>query len=138
MRSLMNEHTQRSGNVTSRVGERGFPAGGHPAEGAPRRALVLGGGGILGAAYEIGALAALEERWGSGAIFRDFEIFVGTSAGSFVAALLAQGIAAQELYDGFRGKTAEFGLKREDIYRIDWAKLGCGARRLLVDIVRRS
>ena len=32
----------------------------------PRRALVLGGGGVLGAAYEVGAIAALEERLGAG------------------------------------------------------------------------
>ncbi|MEX0880456.1 MAG: patatin-like phospholipase family protein, partial [Thermoanaerobaculia bacterium] len=61
-------------------------AGGRPvAAGAPLRALVLGGGGILGAAYEIGALAAWEEQRGSGSIYRDFDIFVGTSAGAFVA-----------------------------------------------------
>jgi predicted acylesterase/phospholipase RssA len=44
---------------------------------------VLGGGGILGAVYVIGTLAAMEKT--SGARAHLFDIFVGTSAGSFVA-----------------------------------------------------
>ena len=47
--------------------------------------------------YEVGALTALEERLnGSGA---GFDIYVGCSAGSVVAALLASGIRASEIYD---------------------------------------
>src|SRR5262249_45569039 len=46
--------------------------------------------------YEVGALAALEERLnGEG---RGFDIYVGCSAGSVVAAFLAGGIRASELY----------------------------------------
>ncbi|MEX1243798.1 MAG: patatin-like phospholipase family protein [Thermoanaerobaculia bacterium] len=63
---------------------------------SPRRALVLGGGGILEAAYEVGALTALEEWLGVGRIAHDFEIFLGTSAGSFVAALAARVTSSKE------------------------------------------
>lgn len=46
--------------------------------------------------YEVGALAALEQRLnGSG---RGFDVFVGCSAGSVVASLLANGVLASELY----------------------------------------
>jgi predicted acylesterase/phospholipase RssA len=46
--------------------------------------------------YEVGAMTALEERLnGSGA---GFDIYVGCSAGSVVAALLANGIRATEIY----------------------------------------
>src|SRR2546428_2394498 len=63
----------------------------------PRSALALGGGGVIGGMYEVGALTALEERLnGSGA---GFDIYVGCSAGSVVAALLATGIRASEIYD---------------------------------------
>lgn len=48
--------------------------------------LVLGGGGVTGAAYEMAALMALEMATGWNA--NDSEVVVGTSAGSFVAALL--------------------------------------------------
>jgi predicted acylesterase/phospholipase RssA len=46
--------------------------------------------------YEVGAMTALEERLeGSGA---HFDVYVGCSAGSVVAALLASGIRASEIY----------------------------------------
>jgi len=62
----------------------------------PRYALALAGGGIIGGMYEVGAMAALEERLnGSGG---GFDIYVGCSAGSVVASLLASGIRASEIY----------------------------------------
>jgi NTE family protein len=50
---------------------------------------VLGAGGVLGEAWMTGVLAGIEEA--SGVDFRDCETFVGTSAGSIVAATLAGG-----------------------------------------------
>lgn len=62
----------------------------------PRYALALAGGGVIGGMYEVGAMTALEERLdGSGA---GFDIYVGCSAGSVVASLLASGIRASEIY----------------------------------------
>src|SRR5438876_12347162 len=62
----------------------------------PRYALALAGGGVIGGMYEVGAMTALEERLnGSG---RGFDVYVGCSAGSVVAALLASGIRASEIY----------------------------------------
>src|SRR2546428_13045881 len=62
----------------------------------PRYALALAGGGVIGGMYEVGALAALEERLnGEG---RGFDVYVGCSAGSVVASLLANGGRAPELY----------------------------------------
>lgn len=62
-----------------------------------RRALVLAGGGVIGGMYEVGALAALEEMLPS---FRanDFDLYVGSSAGSVVGALMANGVPPLELY----------------------------------------
>ncbi len=105
---------------------------------SPRRALVLGGGGILGAAYEVGALAALEERLGPGRIYSDFQIFVGTSAGSFVAALASQGISAREMLRGFEGKRAEFDLQRRDFYQVDWQRFLTACWRFLASLVGES
>ena len=51
--------------------------------------LVLGGGGILGEAWMMGVLAGIED--GAGLDLRECESFVGTSAGSIVAAHLAAG-----------------------------------------------
>jgi predicted acylesterase/phospholipase RssA len=61
-----------------------------------RYALALAGGGIIGGMYEVGAMAALEERLnGTGS---SFDVYVGCSAGSVVASLLASGIRAGEIY----------------------------------------
>jgi NTE family protein len=56
----------------------------------PRRALVLGAGGVIGFAWILGALSALQEVTGIDP--READIVVGTSAGSVVAALLGCGL----------------------------------------------
>jgi NTE family protein len=58
------------------------------------RALVLGGGGVAGTAWEIGLLAALAEH---GVDVRDADLVVGTSAGSVVGTLLLTGPDLAEL-----------------------------------------
>lgn len=59
----------------------------------PSRALVLGGGGVLGFAWMLGALAALEAE--ADVDVREFRVAVGTSAGSVVAALLGCGLPVE-------------------------------------------
>lgn len=53
--------------------------------------LVLGGGGVLGEAWISGVLAGIEDA--AGIDLRRCEYFIGTSAGSIVAARLAAGIS---------------------------------------------
>lgn len=60
-----------------------------------KRGLVLGGGGVLGAAWTIGALTSLEESWSFDS--RNFDHILGTSAGSVVAAMLGSGISVSDL-----------------------------------------
>jgi NTE family protein len=62
-----------------------------------RTGLVLGAGGVLGAAWTIGALCALQENEGLDA--RDADFIVGTSAGSILAALLGAGTPPEDLRD---------------------------------------
>ncbi len=61
----------------------------------PRRGLVLGGGGQLGAAWMVGALWAIEHVHQLD--LREMDYLVGTSAGSIVAALLASGVTPDQL-----------------------------------------
>jgi NTE family protein len=61
-----------------------------------RTALVLGGGGITGIAWELGVLAGLAE---AGVDLSDADLVVGTSAGSVVGALLRSGADLEELYE---------------------------------------
>ena len=64
--------------------------------GRSKTALVLGGGGFTGGVYEIGALRALDLLSVNRTV-NDFDIYVGTSAGAFVASLLAAGMTPEEM-----------------------------------------
>jgi NTE family protein len=64
--------------------------------GMTRRALVLGGGGITGIAWEWGILAGLAA---SGVDLTGADLVVGTSAGSVVGAQLASGLDVRERYE---------------------------------------
>lgn len=61
----------------------------------PKRALVLGCGGVAGAAWTIATLAELERQLGWDA--RDADFLVGTSSGAIVAALLAARVSVERM-----------------------------------------
>lgn len=61
-----------------------------------KRALVLGGGGVAGIAWETGIVFGLSEL---GVDVRTADLVVGTSAGSTVGAQLLSGTPLGELYD---------------------------------------
>lgn len=61
-----------------------------------RIGLALAGGGPLGAIYEIGALAALSEAL-VGIDFNDADVYVGVSAGAFIAAGLVNGFTPHDM-----------------------------------------
>src|SRR3954454_16245733 len=67
--------------------------------------LVLGAGGVVGAAWLIGALEALaaETGWDPAKA----EHIIGTSAGSVVGALIADGIAPEHLAAYSAGRTLD-------------------------------
>ncbi|MSP92351.1 MAG: hypothetical protein EXR79_11190 [Myxococcales bacterium] len=87
-----------------------------------RLGLCLCGGGATGAAYEIGALAALEAAI-PGFSVAQFDVVVGSSAGSLVAALVAGGISITQLYQAVTTGDAFFRLDRADVYQPDWPEL---------------
>jgi predicted acylesterase/phospholipase RssA len=64
----------------------------------PRRKIgvALAGGGPLGGVYEIGALIALNEAL-DGMDFQHVNVYVGVSAGAMISALLANGIAPEDM-----------------------------------------
>jgi predicted acylesterase/phospholipase RssA len=65
-------------------------------------ALVLAGGGLLGAVYEIGALRAIDDLLVDRTV-NDFDLYVGTSAGAIVASLLASGFSPEQMFQGIAG-----------------------------------
>ncbi|MEZ4288498.1 MAG: patatin-like phospholipase family protein, partial [Polyangiales bacterium] len=81
--------------------------------------LCLFGGGITGAMYEVGVLAALEDSFDD---FRaaDFDVFVGASSGAVVAAALAGGLTAQRMYRALLDPADDFfPLQRNHLLRFD-------------------
>ena len=94
------------------------------------RALVLGGGGVTGVAWEIGVLAGLAAR---GVQLSEADLLVGTSAGSVVGALLAWGGDPAQLYEeqltpapgaGPAGASASVdSMRRRDMAIFGWAML---------------
>src|SRR5215469_2001831 len=59
------------------------------------RALVLGGGGVAGAAWELGILLGLHD---TGVDVRGPDVIIGTSAGSVVGAQIASGTDLESLF----------------------------------------
>lgn len=87
-------------------------------------ALCLAGGGITGSMYEIGCLRALEEFVGRPGFANQFDIYVGTSAGAVVAALIANGYSARDLYDDiYTDSDSPLNFKRKDIYNLRWREV---------------
>src|SRR3954447_7909669 len=62
-----------------------------------KTALVLGGGGFTGGVYEMGALRAFDLLAVNRTV-NDFDIYVGTSAGAFVASMVANGVTPEEMF----------------------------------------
>lgn len=110
----------------------------------PKRGLVLGAGGALGAAWSVGALCALEEVIGFDP--READVIIGTSAGSVLAALVGGGVSPKQLRDHqlgvpiFEGPLAGFSwdyeratTKRPGVPKL----LGPGSAKLLRSSARR-
>jgi NTE family protein len=91
-----------------------------------RRALVLGGGGVTGVAWEIGMLTGLAE---AGADLTGADVVIGTSAGSVVGALLATGLDPQTMYAGqLAPPTAEIPARLGLTTILRWAWVAAGRR----------
>jgi NTE family protein len=74
-----------------------------------RKAVVLGGGGITGIAWETGVLAGLAE---AGVDLTSADVVVGTSAGSVVGAQILSGATLEDLYaEQLKDATGEIAAK---------------------------
>jgi predicted acylesterase/phospholipase RssA len=86
--------------------------------------LVLCGGGITGAMYEFGALQALDHFLGGAITVNDFDIYVGTSGGAVVAALLANGVPPGDVGRAIvHNSKSLLNFRQEDIVQIDWREM---------------
>jgi len=101
-----------------------------PQPGRTRRskiALVLAGGGITGAVYEIGALRAMNDLLINQTV-NDFDIFVGTSAGALVGSMLANRMTPDEMMRAIEDNHPEVrGIRSSDLFRTN---VGGALRRI--------
>ncbi len=90
-----------------------------------RIALSLSGGGLTGAFYEVGCLAALDDFLGFDFSSTGFDLYIGVSAGASISSLLAKGIPARKIYWALltdSDPALQFG--RGDMYDVNrWAIL---------------
>src|SRR5207247_8553968 len=109
--------------------------GGPPVTATPGRgtlSLVLAGGGITGAMYEFGALQALDHFFTGSFRVNDFDVFVGTSGGAVVAALMANGVPPGEVGRAIIHNTdSPLNFKQDDILEIDWQEIEASLLRAL-------
>jgi predicted acylesterase/phospholipase RssA len=73
----------------------------------PKIALVLAGGAVTGGAFKLGALKALDDFLVNRKT-TDFDIYVGLSAGAFLAAPLAAGVTPAEMLRSLDGSSEYF------------------------------
>ena len=85
-----------------------------------RKALVLAGGAISGGAFKVGGLLALNRFFRNFSV-NDFDMYVGISAGAFLAAPLSAGVAPRELVQAIRGNEGRVSkFSYMDFYYPNW------------------
>lgn len=98
--------------------------------------LALAGGGPAGAIYEIGALRALDEAI-EGIDFNDLHVYVGVSAGAFIAAILANDLTTAQMCRAIvKHQAGEHPFVPDTFYRLalqEFARRGASIPRLLGD-----
>jgi predicted acylesterase/phospholipase RssA len=82
----------------------------------PKIALVLAGGAVSGGAFKVGGLKALNDFLVNRKV-NEFDIYIGLSAGAFLAAPLAGGVSPEEMLKSLDGTSSKFSqLSPADFY----------------------
>jgi len=101
----------------------------------PRIALVLAGGAVTGGAYKLGGLKALDDFLVNRKT-TDFDMYVGLSAGSMLAAPLAGGVTPPEMLRSLEGLSEDFTeLTALDFYQPNLAEFAAKPLEFLIDLV---
>src|SRR5215510_7486440 len=101
----------------------------------PRISLVLAGGAVTGGAYKLGGLKALDDFLVNRKT-TDFDIYVGLSAGAFLAAPLAGGVTPPEMLRSLDGTSEDFTyLSPLDFYQLNIREFARKPLEFLVDLL---
>jgi len=86
------------------------------------KALILAGGAVTGGSFKAGGIKALNDYLVDSSI-NDFDIFVGISSGSLIAAPLVGGISPESILKSLDGTSSHFTrLTAWHYYRPNWAE----------------
>jgi len=100
-----------------------------------KAALIITGGAITGGAYEVGGLKAFNDLLVNRDV-TDFDIYIGLSAGAFLAAPLACGLTPEELLRSLDGKSDVLTqLSIFDLYRLNWQEMFLKPLGYLYDLI---
>jgi len=100
----------------------------------PKIAVVLAGGAVSGGAFKVGGLKALDDFL-VGRRITDFDIYVGLSAGSLLAASLASGITPDEMIRVLDGTSKRFNqLRPVDFYKPNLREFASRPAKFLYDL----
>lgn len=81
-------------------------------------ALHLLGGGVTGAFFHFGVLAALDDHLSKRSV--DYDVYTGISAGSLVASAIANGLTPQQIVEAIiKDDNRVFEMNQRDIYRLN-------------------
>jgi NTE family protein len=97
---------------------------------------VLGGGGFTGGVYQIGALRALDLLSVNRSV-NQFDVFVGTSAGSLIASLAANGVTPEQMMRVVNDQAPQPfpNIELGNLLRPNYGELAAKAARLPLHIV---
>jgi NTE family protein len=102
---------------------------------SPRVALVLAGGAVSGGGFKLGGLKALDDFLVNRKT-TDFDIYVGLSAGAFLAAPLASGVTPPEMLRSLEGSSEEFtAFGARDFYQPNYHEFVQQPIRYLLDLI---
>lgn len=88
-----------------------------------KKALILAGGAVTGAAFKVGGLRALDDYFGNFNVNR-FNVYVGISSGSFIAAPIAAGITPTEILKSLDGRSKHYTqLAPWHYYQPNWKEM---------------
>lgn len=86
----------------------------------PKIALVLSGGGISGGAFKLGGLRALNSFMLNRKI-KDFDLFVGVSAGALISTYLANGIPVDDISRSLEGRRGVLDpIRASELYALNY------------------
>ena len=102
----------------------------------PKIALVLSGGAVSGGAFKLGGLHALSNFMLNRNI-RDFDIYVGVSAGSIISIFLANGVPTVEILKSLEGRGNGMidSILASEFYYINYKDFVLKPLHLLADLI---